>query len=58
MEASKAGDIAAKLNAIVEVGITTVPELAAGFGETAVVANAFGISIDQLGAAIATRKYS
>ncbi len=54
LEASKAGDIAAKLNAVVEVGITTIPELAAGFGETAVVANAFGISIDQLGAAIAT----
>lgn len=54
LEASKAGEIAAKLNAVVEVGITTVPELAAGFGETAVVANAFGISLDQLGAAIAT----
>ena len=54
LEASKASDIAAKLNAVVEVGITTIPELAAGFGETAVVANAFGISIDQLGAAIAT----
>ena len=54
LEASKAGEVAAKLNAVVEVGITTIPELAAGFGETAVVANAFGISLDQLGAAIAT----
>lgn len=54
LQASKASDIAAKLNAVVEVGITTIPELAAGFGETAVVANAFGINIDQLGAAIAT----
>ena len=54
LEASKAGDIAAKLNAAVEVGITTIPELAAGFGETAVVANAFGISIEQALAAVAT----
>lgn len=54
LEAGKASEVAAKLQAIVEAGITTIPELAAGFGETAVVANAFGISIDQLGAAIAT----
>lgn len=54
LEASKAGEVAAKLNAAVEVGITTIPELAAGFGETAVVANAFGISIEQALAAVAT----
>ena len=54
LEASKAGDVAAKLQAVVEVGITTIPELAAGFSETAVTAKAFGISLDQLGAAVAT----
>ena len=54
LEASKAGDVAAKLNAVVEVGITTIPELSAGFAETAVTAKAFGIDLNQLGAAVAT----
>ena len=54
LEASKAADVAAKLNAVVEVGITTIPELAAGFAESAVTAKAFGIDLDQLGAAVAT----
>ena len=54
LEASKAADVAAKLNAVVEVGITTIPELAAGFAETAVTAKAFGIDLNQLGAAVAT----
>ena len=54
LEASKAADVAAKLNAVVEVGITTIPELAAGFAESAVTAKAFGIDLNQLGAAVAT----
>lgn len=49
----KAAETAAKLNAIVQNGITTIPELNLGLGQTAGVANQAGISLDELGALIA-----
>lgn len=53
MSASEAGDVAATLNGIVDQGITTIPELATGFGQTAVTAKAAGISLKDLSAATA-----
>lgn len=51
--ASEAGKTAAVLNAIVENGITTVPELSQGFGQTATTARAAGIALNDLAASTA-----
>jgi len=54
-ESSTAAEVtASKLQKIVELGITTIPELSQNFGETATVAKAAGVDINELGAAIAT----
>lgn len=52
-EAGRAAQTSAELNKIVELGITTVPELSATFGQTATVAKQAGVNIDELGAAVA-----
>ncbi len=53
LSAGSASETAAKLNAIVENGITTVDELNVGFGQLASVAAQSGVSLDDLGAALA-----
>ena len=52
LSATRAAEVAGKLNGIVENGITTISELNLGFGQTAAVARQAGISIDDLGASI------
>lgn len=54
VEAGQAATYAGKLNGVVELGITTIPELANGFGQTAATVKDAGVNIDQLGAAVAT----
>lgn len=54
LDSSKAADTAAKLNAIVENGITTVDELSLNFGQAATVAANAGIKLEELGGALAT----
>jgi hypothetical protein len=53
LSASEAGSVAAKMNFIVQKGITTIPELAGGFAETATTAKSAGIALDDLSAAVA-----
>ena len=52
-ESSRALQTAAELNTVVEKGITTIPELSAGFGATATTAAQAGLGIQELGAAVA-----
>jgi hypothetical protein len=54
LSASDAARTGAILNAVVENGITTVPELSSGFGAASSSANAAGISMAALGAGVAT----
>jgi len=51
--ASEAGKVGAQLNLIVQKGITTIPELAGGFAETATTAKSAGVSLEDLSAAVA-----
>lgn len=53
LSASEAAKTAAVLNAVVENGITTVPELSQGFGQTATTARAAGIALNDLAAGTA-----
>lgn len=53
MSASDATKVAAVLNETIKLGITTMPQLANGFAQTAVTANAAGVSLENLGAAVA-----
>lgn len=53
LSATDASKAAAVLNAIVENGITTVPELSQGFGQTATTARAAGIALNDLAAGTA-----
>ena len=50
---SEAAKTAAVLNAVVENGITTIPELSQGFGQTATTARAAGIALNDLAAGTA-----
>lgn len=54
LEAGDAGKVSAKLNAIVENGLTTIPELANGFGAMATQAAKANIGLDDSAAAVAT----
>lgn len=47
---AEAAKTAAVLNAVVENGITTIPELSQGFGQTATTARAAGIALNDLAA--------
>ena len=51
--ADKSGITAAKLNAIVESGLTTIQELSQGFGQTAKSAKQANIDLDNLSASVA-----
>jgi hypothetical protein len=51
--ASEAAKVGAQLNLIVQKGITTIPELANGFAETATTAKSAGISLEDLAASVA-----
>lgn len=53
LSASDAADVAGKLNAIVEKGLTTVPELSLNFGQTASVAAKANIKLEELSGALA-----
>jgi hypothetical protein len=53
LSSQEAGKAAAILNSIVENGITTVPELSQGFGQTATTARAAGIAFTDLAASTA-----
>jgi hypothetical protein len=53
LSASDAATTAAKLNGIVERGLTTVQELSQGFAQVATVAKQSGVSIDDLAASLA-----
>jgi len=48
LEANKSGDILGKLNKVVDLGITTIPELQYGFGALGVSANTAGVSFDEM----------
>lgn len=50
---AEAAKTAAILNAVVENGITTIPELSQGFGQTATTARAAGIALNDLAAGTA-----
>lgn len=52
-EAEDAAKVSAKLNAIVENGLTTIPELSQGFGKMAAQASKANIALDDSGAAVA-----
>jgi TP901 family phage tail tape measure protein len=54
LSASDAAKTGAILNAVVENGITTIPELSSGFGAASSSAKAAGISMSALGAGVAT----
>jgi hypothetical protein len=54
LSASDAAKTGAILNAVVENGITTIPELSSGFGAASSSAKAAGISMQALGAGVAT----
>jgi hypothetical protein len=58
ISARDSGVAAAKLNAIVENGIVSMPQLAGGFSRVATVARASGVSFDELGGSIAALTYS
>lgn len=53
LQASDASKVAAILNQTTLLGITTIPELANGFAQTAVTAKEAGIKLEELGAAVA-----
>jgi hypothetical protein len=53
LSSENAAEVAAKLNAIVENGITTVPQLTNGFGQLASVAVQAKVGLDDLGGALA-----
>jgi hypothetical protein len=48
LSASEAATTAAKLNGVVEYGITTFPQLTSGLSRTASVARATGVSLDEM----------
>lgn len=53
LQSSDADKVAAALNKTVQLGITTMPELAQGFAQTAVVAKEAGIKLEELSGAVA-----
>jgi hypothetical protein len=53
LSAQEAGRASSVLNSIVENGITTIPELSQGFGQTATSARAAGIDLNNLAASTA-----
>lgn len=53
MSANSSGEILGKLNELVNVGITSIPELAQGYGQLGVGASRAGVSFDDLNIAMA-----
>ena len=53
MSASESGKIMAKLNELVNVGITDVPQLQMGFGQLAVVASSTNVNLDEMSGSLA-----
>ena len=53
MSATDSNKVAAVLNKTIQLGITTMPELANGFAQSAVTANAAKVKLEELAAAVA-----
>jgi hypothetical protein len=53
LSASDADKVSAALNETIKLGITSLPELAQGFAQTAVVAKEAGIKLEELSASVA-----
>lgn len=53
LSASSTGDILGKLNKLVDVGITSIPELQQGFGQLGVSASSAGVTLDEMSGTLA-----
>jgi hypothetical protein len=53
LSASSTGDVLGKLNKLVDVGITSIPELQNGFGQLGVSASGAGVSFDEMAGGLA-----
>jgi hypothetical protein len=53
MSTNSSGEILAKLTKLVDVGITSIPELSSGFGQLGVTASSAGVTLDEMTGSLA-----